>query len=58
MGKIDWVGFVRQQWKRVVFMQTNREDVGARFLEIEIAPNRERADEVSAPFRDYYMTMS
>ena len=27
---------VRQQWNRVVFMQTNREDVGQRYLEIEV----------------------
>jgi hypothetical protein len=51
---------VREQWKRVVFMQTNREDVGDRWLEIEIpvAKTRELADEVSGPFRDYYTTIA
>ena len=47
---------VRQQWRRVVFMQTNREDVGKRYLEIEvpIAPTREAAGVISASFRDYF----
>lgn len=51
---------VRAQWRRVVFMQTNREDVGKRYLEIQIPvpPNRERADEVSAAFREYYTTLA
>ena len=51
---------VRDQWKRVVFMQTNREDVGNRFLEIEIPvpPSREVADKVSEEFRNYYMTLA
>ena len=41
-------------------MQTNREDVGKRYLEISIPvpPSRKRADEVSKPFRDYYETIS
>lgn len=47
---------VRDQWNRVIFMQTNREDVGRRYLEIEIPapPTRAIADEVSEPFRAYY----
>ena len=51
---------VRDQWNRVVFMQTNREDVGDRFLEIEvpIAPDAERAAEVSEPFRRYFRTLA
>jgi hypothetical protein len=51
---------VRDQWNRVIFMQTNREDVGKRHLEIEIpvAPNRERAHEVSQPFRRYFTTLA
>lgn len=51
---------VRDQWKRVVFMQTNREDVGDRYLEIEIpVPNdSETAAEVSRPFRNYYHTVA
>lgn len=50
------LSIVREQWKRVIFMQTNREDVGERYLEIEIPipPSRERADQVSQPFREYY----
>jgi hypothetical protein len=51
---------VRDQWRRVVFMQTNREDVGKRYLEIEIPvpPNRQKADTVSKPFKEYYETIS
>jgi type I restriction enzyme M protein len=51
---------VKDQWKRVIFMQTNREDVGNRYLEIEIPlpPNRTTADKVSKDFREYYMTVS
>ncbi|MEO6700530.1 MAG: hypothetical protein ABIP57_03415 [Jatrophihabitantaceae bacterium] len=50
---------VRRQWDRIVFMQTNREDVGTRYrqIRIPIAPSREKADEVSKPFRDYYLGM-
>jgi hypothetical protein len=29
-----------------------------REIEIPLAPSRERADEVSVPFRDYYLTLS
>lgn len=51
---------VRDQWRRVVFMQTNREDVGSRYLEIEIpvAPSAERATEASQAFRSYYTTLA
>lgn len=51
---------VRDQWKRVVFMQTNREDVGKRYLEIEIPVPRTRdiADHVSEPFRSYFETIA
>jgi hypothetical protein len=44
----------------VVFMQTNREDVGKRWLEIEVpVPNsREVADRVSEPFRTYYQAIA
>lgn len=47
---------VRNQWKRIVLMQTNREDVGKRYLEIELpmAPSAQRAAEVSEGFRTYY----
>jgi hypothetical protein len=51
---------VRDQWRRIVFMQTNREDVGKRYLEIEIpiAPDPKTADTVSSAFRKYYQTIS
>lgn len=51
---------VRDQWKRVIFMQTNREDVGKRFLEIEIPipPSAEKAESVSVVFRNYYLTIA
>lgn len=54
------LNIVRQQWNRVIFMQTNREDVGQRYLEIEVpvAPNRERAQEVSEPFRRYFTSLA
>lgn len=47
---------VRDQWRRIVFMQTNRDDVGQRYreLEIPIASTRGERDEVSRPFRDYF----
>ncbi len=47
---------VREQWRRVVFMQTNREDVGSRYLEIRIPwpDSAAAAAEVSREFRDYY----
>ena len=48
---------VRRQWDRVVFMQTNREDVGSRYKEIRIPipADKETADEVSKPFREFYL---
>lgn len=51
---------VRDQWKRVVFMQTNREDVGKRYLEISIPVpvNEEAGREASKTFRDYYTTLA
>jgi hypothetical protein len=51
---------VRNQWKRIVFMQTNREDVGRRYLEIRIPlpPSRDKADKVSDPFRNYFQLLA
>lgn len=51
---------VRQQWNRVVFMQTNREDVGKRYYEIEIPipSNRSVADTYSENFRTYFKTIA
>jgi type I restriction enzyme M protein len=50
---------VRNQWKRVVFMQTNREDVGNRFREIQIPwpDGKATALRVSKAFRTYYEGM-
>ncbi len=51
---------VRDQWRRVIFMQTNREDVGRRYLEIliPIPPTKERGEQVSQAFRSYYKTIA
>lgn len=51
---------VRDQWKRVVFMQTNREDVGKRYYEIEIPVPKdgETAAKVSAEFKRYYESLA
>lgn len=47
---------VRDQWDPIILMQTNREDVGSRYKDIEIPvpPSSKRAAEVSEPFRSYY----
>ena len=47
---------VLPQWKRVVFMQTNREDLGERWREIRIPfpPGRAEARAFSEPYRKYY----
>lgn len=47
---------VRAQWKRIVFMQTNREDVGNRYLELEIPWPKDGniGATASADFRNYY----
>lgn len=47
---------VRRQWDRIVFMQTNREDVGSRYREILLPVPRDPASAVavSQPFREYY----
>lgn len=47
---------VLNEWKRVVFMQTNREDLGKRYREIIIPyPNSmDDAKRVSKHYRDYY----
>lgn len=51
---------VRDQWKRIIFMQTNREDVGKRYLEIRIPvpATAEQAHKISAPFRDYFLSLA
>jgi type I restriction enzyme M protein len=47
---------VRRQWERVIFMQTNREDVGDRFLEIEIPipKSKEKSLSISKLYKTYY----
>lgn len=47
---------VRQQWNRIIFMQTNREDAGHRYREIQIPvpPTKADAKRVSQAFRAYY----
>ena len=51
---------VREQWRRVTLMQTNREDVGQRFKEVKIPlpPSIEWANTVSFPFRDYFTSIA
>ena len=48
---------VRKQWERIVFMQTNREDVGKRMLEIKIPVPQDIsiANKYSKSFKDYYI---
>lgn len=50
---------VRNQWKRIVFMQTNREDVGRRYLEVALpwTDDAKAAMTASNAFRDYYQGM-
>ena len=51
---------VRDQWRRVALMQTNREDCGARYREVMLPrpSSLEWACKVSAPFRDYFQTIA
>lgn len=51
---------VRQQWRRVTLMQTNREDVAGRYREVRlpIPKNKEWAQHVSMPFRNYFTTIA
>jgi len=51
---------VREQWRRIALMQTNREDCGDRYKEI-ILPNpksRQWALNVSKSFREYFTTIA
>ena len=51
---------VRLQWKRITLMQTNREDIGHRYMEIRIPKPKSKdwADSVSAPFRKYFHSIA
>lgn len=48
---------VQSQWHRVIFMQTNREDLGDRYRMIEIpyTSDRHAARNISKGYRDYFM---
>jgi hypothetical protein len=50
---------VRDQWRRIVLMQTNREDVGDRLYEvvIPIPKSKPAGDTISKDFRDYYQAI-
>ncbi len=51
---------VREQWRRIALMQTNREDCGDRFREIRLPlpPNREAAEEASKDFETYFSALA
>jgi hypothetical protein len=51
---------VRDQWRRVIFMQTNREDVGHRYREIlvPVPPSKKEASAASKEFRTYFQGMA
>lgn len=51
---------VREQWRRIALMQTNREDCGNRYREIIIPkpPNKHWAQTVSKSFREYFTTIA
>jgi type I restriction enzyme M protein len=51
---------VRDQWRRIALMQTNREDCGSRYLEIIVPkpPSKKWALDTSEAFREYFTTIS
>jgi type I restriction enzyme M protein len=51
---------VRDQWRRVALMQTNREDCGDRFREIVLPnpPSKKWADERSAAFASFFTKLA
>ena len=51
---------VRNQWRRIALMQTNREDCGARYREIVIPepPTKRWARQQSEPFRSYFTAIA
>ena len=48
---------VQSQWQRVIFMQTNREDLGDRYrlIEIPYTDDKVAAKKVSQCYRDYFI---
>lgn len=51
---------VREEWRRIALMQTNREDCGSRYREIILPKpkNKAWADKVSENFRTYFTTIA
>jgi type I restriction enzyme M protein len=51
---------VRDQWRRITLMQTNREDCGQRYREIILPKPKSKAwaKSTSASFRDYFQTIA
>jgi type I restriction enzyme M protein len=51
---------VREQWRRIALMQTNREDCGSRYREIVLPKpkNKAWADKTSEQFRRYFTTIA
>ena len=51
---------VRDQWRRVTLMQTNREDCGQRWREVIIPkpPSKEWAEATSSAFKCYFKTLA
>ena len=51
---------VRNQWQRITLMQTNREDVGDRYKEIQIPlpKDKKQAEQLSNGFRTYFKSIS
>jgi type I restriction enzyme M protein len=51
---------VRDQWRRIALMQTNREDCGDRYREIILPnpPSREWADEAAGAFTAYFKALA
>jgi len=51
---------VREEWRRITLMQTNREDCGDRYREIVLPnpPSRKWAEDHEASFRDYFTTVA
>lgn len=51
---------VREQWRRIALMQTNREDCGDRWREIILPspPNKKWAEKQSIAFREYFTTIA
>jgi type I restriction enzyme M protein len=51
---------VREQWRRVALMQTNREDCGSRYKEILLPkpPSAEWAEDAAKAFQEYFSTIA